>query len=82
MLLKILNTYFICFIYIFSVLILTFLLLNKFNLLEVNLNINGIFIFLYIMFWSLLIFLSRWILSVSINIAIFFFMIILGVVNF
>jgi len=81
-LLKILNTYIIWFIYLFSVLILTFLLLNKFNIINSNINNWWIFIFLYIMFWSLLIFLSRWILSVSINIAIFFFMIILGVVNF
>ena len=82
LLLKILNTYFIWFIYLFSVLISVWFLLSKFNIVNMNLNVGGIFIFLYIIFWSFLVFVSRWILSLSINIAIFIFTIILWVVNF
>lgn len=82
LLLKLINTYFISFIYIFSLFIILYFLGDKFNLIYFNLNINGIFILLYIIFWSFLIFISRGILSVSINIAIFIFMIILWVVNF
>jgi len=82
--LKKLNSYFIFFTYLFSILAILFLLLNKLNFLNIdfNLNFKWIFIFIYIIFWSFLIFLSRGILSVSINIAIFIFMIILWVVNF
>ena len=82
LLLKLLNTYFISFIYFFSIFILFYFLWEKFNLIDFQLNLNWIFIFIYVIFWSLLIFLSRWIISLSINIAIFMFMIILGVVNF
>ena len=82
LLLKILNTYFITFIYFFSLLIFLYFLWEKFNIIDFNLNIDGIFVFIYIIFWSFLIFLSRGVLSVSINIAIFIFMIILWVVNF
>ncbi len=80
--LKLLNTYILFFIYIFSITILMFFILNKYNLFNINLNIEGILILIYILFWSFLIFISRWILSVSINIAIFIFMIILWIVNF
>jgi len=82
LLLKLLNTYFISFIYFFSIFILFYFLWEKFNLIDFQLNLNWIFIFIYVIFWSLLIFLSRWIISLSINIAIFMFMIILWVVNF
>ena len=82
LLFKILNTYIISFIYLFSLLISTLLLLDKLNILDINFNINWIFILLYILFGSFLIFLSRGIITATINIAIFIFMIILWVVNF
>lgn len=81
-LLKLLNSYFISFIYIFSLFIISYFILERFNIVDFDLNINWIFIIIFIIFWSLLIFISRWIFSLSINIAIFFFMTILGVVNF
>jgi hypothetical protein len=82
LLLKILNTYILWFIYLFSIVIWVFFIWNKFNLFEINLNINGIFVLLYIILASIFIFLSRWVVTVSINFAIFIFMIILWVVNF
>ena len=81
-LLKILNTYFISFIYIFSVIIILYFLWEKFNIIDFPLNMNGIFIFIYIILLSFFVFLSRWVISLSLNIAIYIFLIILWVVNF
>jgi hypothetical protein len=82
LLLKILNTYVLWFIYIFSIVIWIFFILNKFNIFDINLNINWVFVFLYIILASFFIFISRWVVTVSLNIAIFMFLIILWVVNF
>lgn len=82
LLLKIINTYILWFIYLYTAIIWIFFILNKFNLFNINLNIDGIFVLLYIILASFFIFISRWVVTVSINFAIFIFMIILWVVNF
>jgi hypothetical protein len=79
---KIINTYLLWFIYFFSIIIWSFFILTKNNLLDISLNIDWVFILIYILFWSFLIFISRWMFSLLINFAIFIFMIILWVVNF
>lgn len=85
LLLKVFNTYILWFIYIFSITVSIFFLLNRFNIYmydKISLDIGWVFILLYVFLASIFIFISRGVITVSINFAIFFFMIILWVVNF
>ncbi len=80
--LQLINNYISMIIYGFSFLFILYIFATKIWLINFGINMNGVFTFIYIIIWSIFIFISRWILSLGFNLALFVFLFIFWVVNF
>lgn len=80
--LQLINVYFIFIIYGFSLLFILYIFWIKIWVINFWLNISWIFTIIYVVIWSILIFLSRGLFSLSFNLALFTLLFILWVVNF
>jgi len=84
LLLKNINNYINIFIYIFSILIILYFTGLKIgiNFDFINFNIDAILTFVGIIILNILISLTRWVKTITLNIALYMFLLILWVVNF
>jgi len=80
--LQLINNYIAFIIYGFSLLFILYIFGTKLWIVNFSVNMSWIFTFIYVILWSILIFVSRWILTLGFNLALFVFLFIFWVVNF